>query len=131
MSHSNEGSTAGFQQDLAAVPSSLALVRHELDRLLVTQRVSPRRVADVRLAVTEACANAVMHAYGDGENGRVRVTAAIEQETLVVTVRDYGGSIAARRPPPALGMEVMQALADSVSIAAADPGMVARLVFRL
>jgi anti-sigma regulatory factor (Ser/Thr protein kinase) len=88
-------------------------------------------VADVRLAVTEACANAVMHAYRDGENGTVRVTAAIEQETLVVTVRDYGGSIAARRPPPALGMEVMQALAHSVSIEAADPGMVARLVFRL
>ncbi len=88
-------------------------------------------MADVRLAVTEACANAVVHAYGDGEKGTVRVTAAIEQETLVVTVRDYGGSIADRRPPPALGMEVMRALADSVSIEAADPGMVARLVFQL
>jgi anti-sigma regulatory factor (Ser/Thr protein kinase) len=131
MSHSNEGSTAGFQQDLAAVPSSLALVRRELDRLLARQRVSPGRVADVRLAVTEACANAVVHAYAEGEAGTVRVTAAIEREILVVIVRDYGGGIPARRPPPALGMEVMQALAHSVSIEAADPGMVARLVFRL
>ncbi|HEY2788109.1 MAG TPA: ATP-binding protein [Gaiellales bacterium] len=131
MSHSNEGSAAGFQQNLAAVPSSLALVRRELDRLLARQRVSPARVADVRLAVTEACANAVVHAYGDGETGTVRVTAEIEQETLVVTVRDYGGSIAARRPPAVLGMELMRALADGVSIEAADPGMAVRLEFRL
>ena len=131
MSHSNEGSAAGFQQDLAAVPSSLALVRRELDRLLARQRVSPSRVADVRLAVTEACANAVVHAYADGEPGTVLVAAEIEEDTLVVTVRDYGGSIAARRPPAVMGMEVMRALADIVSIEAADPGMVVRLSFRL
>jgi anti-sigma regulatory factor (Ser/Thr protein kinase) len=131
MSHSNEGSAAGFQQDLAAVPSSLALVRRELDRLLARQRVSPGRVDDVRLAVTEACANAVVHAYADGETGTVRVTATIEHETLVVTVRDYGGSIAARRPPAVLGMELMRTLADGVSIEAADPGMAVRLEFRL
>ena len=81
--------------------------------------------------MTEACANAIVHAYGDGQIGTVRVAAEIERETLVVIVRDYGGSIAARRPPAALGMEVMRALADSVSIEAADPGMVVRLVFQL
>jgi anti-sigma regulatory factor (Ser/Thr protein kinase) len=131
MSHSNEGSAAGFQQDLAAVPSSLALVRRELDRLLARQRVSPGRVADVRLAVTEACANAVVHAYAEGEAGTVRVTAAIEREILVVIVRDYGGGIPARRPPAVLGMEMMRAVADGVSIEACDPGMAVRLEFRL
>jgi anti-sigma regulatory factor (Ser/Thr protein kinase) len=77
MTSPDEASVAGFQQDLAALPSSLLGVRIELDRLLTGRSVAPARVDDIRLAVTEACANAVVHAYPEGEAGTVRVTADV------------------------------------------------------
>jgi len=131
MTSPDEASVAGFQQDIAALPSSLLGVRLELDRLLTGRSVAPARVDDIRLAVTEACANAVVHAYPEGEAGTVRVTADVTPETLVVAVRDYGSGFAVRRCTTGLGMLLMRALADSIRIDDADPGAAVQMTFQL
>jgi serine/threonine-protein kinase RsbW len=131
MTYPDDASVAGFQQDVAAVPSSLLGVRLELDRLLAGRAVAPALVDDIRLAVTEACANAVVHAYPAGEAGTVHVTADVTPETLVVAVRDYGSGFTARRGTTGLGMLLMQTLADSVSIDDADPGAAVQMTFQL
>ena len=130
MTHTDEAPLTGFQQDIAAVPSSLVGVRLELDRLLAGHLIPPARIADIRLAVTEACANAVIHAYPNGQAGTVHVTADLTQHTLVVGVRDYGSGLA-DPPSVGLGMPLMQTLADSVSIHDADPGAAVQMVFQL
>jgi anti-sigma regulatory factor (Ser/Thr protein kinase) len=131
MTYADEASVAGFRQDIAAVPSSLFGVRLALDRLLAGRSVPSARIDDIRLAVTEACANAVVHAYPAGEAGTVRVTADVTREGLVVAVRDYGSGFAARRPTTGLGMVLMRTLAESVSIDDADPGAAVQMTFQL
>jgi len=131
VTYADEASVAGFQQDIAAVPSSVLGVRLALDRLLAGRRVAPARVDDIRLAITEACANAVVHAYPEGEAGTVRVSADVTPETLVVTVRDYGPGFGARRSTIGMGMLLMRTLAESVLIDDADPGAAVQMTFQL
>jgi serine/threonine-protein kinase RsbW len=131
MSLPNSGSVTGFQQDIAADPASLATIRRELDRLLAGQLVSPRLSGDIRLAVTEACANAVIHAYPDGAAGTVLVTSSVSADALIVTVRDYGPGIPTPSSAAGSGITLMRALADTVSIGNADPGAAVRMTFRL
>jgi serine/threonine-protein kinase RsbW len=120
---------AAFQQIVAAEPPSLAIVRHELDRVLGEQSFPSSRKADVRLAVSEACANAVIHAYPDEEPGEILITAGISSDVLVVTVRDYGVGLPARRPPSGIGVTLIHALADAVAAVDADPGVTVRMEF--
>jgi serine/threonine-protein kinase RsbW len=122
---------AAFQQHVPAEPLSLVVIRRELDGLLREQPFPSDRMADVRLAVSEACANAVMHAYPDDEPGEILITADICSDALIVTVRDYGCGLPARRPPTGLGVTLIHALADAVDAVDADPGVVVRMEFRI
>ena len=58
----------------------------------------------VALAVTEATANVVVHAYRDGDVGDMRVVACAEPTRLVVVVRDYGCGMRPRHDSPGLGI---------------------------
>jgi anti-sigma regulatory factor (Ser/Thr protein kinase) len=133
MSHLEQGrwDVAAFQQIVAAEPPSLAIIRRELDRVLEEEPFPSSRIADVRLAVSEACANAVMHAYPEEEPGEILVTAGVVSDALVVTVRDYGRGLPARRPPTGIGVTLIRALADAVEAVDAEPGVAVRMEFRL
>ena len=49
-------------------------------------------IEEIKVAVSEAVSNAVVHAYAGGE-GAIRMTLAIEGNSLVVTVEDRGKGI--------------------------------------
>jgi anti-sigma regulatory factor (Ser/Thr protein kinase) len=125
----SERPPTGFQKDIAAVPSILPAIRRDLDRLLDGELVQMQRVWDIRLAVTEACANAVLHAYPAGEAGTVHVAAEVSADTLVVAVRDYGRGITDTRSGQGVGMELMRSLADTLEVHDADPGVLVRMKF--
>src|SRR6478609_3995568 len=57
--------SSGFELELAAETDNVPLVRHALRGLLEASGVAEERISDITLAVTEACANAVLHAYPD------------------------------------------------------------------
>ena len=90
----------------------------------------PECVDAVRLAVTEACANVVRHAYG-GEPGVLVVEASRDGRTLVVDVRDAGVGMAAAPVSrgQGLGLRLIAALAQHVTIADAHPGTSVRMTF--
>jgi anti-anti-sigma factor len=75
-------------------------------------------VDDVLLAVGEAAANAVEHAYPDGSAGVVEVALERGVGGVAGTVRDTG----AWRPPPddpgfrGRGLQILRALADDVDV---------------
>lgn len=77
-----------------ADPVQLIFFRFGLDRWLETLRWPERHRDDVMLAVSEACTNAVQHAYPAGDPGEVevigRLVVGLGRRHLVVSVRDWG-----------------------------------------
>jgi anti-sigma regulatory factor (Ser/Thr protein kinase) len=57
---------------------------------------------NLRLAVTEAATNAVMHAYAKAE-GELRVTAAIHDGAVMIVIRDTDPGLVDRRNSQGLG----------------------------
>jgi serine/threonine-protein kinase RsbW len=77
-------------------------------------------VADMKMAVTEACTNVVVHAY-DGEEGTLEVEMLADDTALTIVVRDWGTGIQPRpqrRDAPALGLglPLIAALSDSFEL---------------
>ncbi|HKG17527.1 MAG TPA: ATP-binding protein, partial [Solirubrobacteraceae bacterium] len=70
-------------------PENVALVRQALTGLGGALRLEGAVLADVKTAVSEACNNVVVHAYG-GEPGPMEVYVRPHGDELVVVVRDDG-----------------------------------------
>ncbi|MGN6377886.1 MAG: ATP-binding protein [Gaiellales bacterium] len=110
-------SCRGFEVRLLAVPDSVPAVRQMLRELLDKLDVSGERAEEIMLAVNEACANAVVHAY-PGMNGHIDVVAEDYEGALVVVVRDAGVGMTPRVDSPGLGvgLPMIAMIADSVQI---------------
>lgn len=124
--------SSGFELELAAETDNVPLVRHALRGLLEASGVPEERISDITLAVTEACANAVLHAYPDSR-GQFETSADLSPTgELVVMVRDYGSGMAPRVDSPGLGvgLPVMAAIADALEIDTPEgAGTVVRMTF--
>jgi serine/threonine-protein kinase RsbW len=111
---------------LPALAENVALVRHVLAGLAEALEMQPAEIADLKTVVTEACMNAVVHAYKPDEPGLLEVEAWPEGENLQVTVRDFGVGI---RPLAdvehrslRLGLPLMAALTTSFELSASPGG---------
>ena len=111
-----------LEVDLPAEPRSASRARRAvLDAL---KGVAVDRDA-VGLVVSEAVANAVVHAYRDRPRpGAVHVSACLEDGGVEVSVADDGLGLSPRSDSPGLGlgMSLISDLADRVEITPADPG---------
>lgn len=72
-----------------AKPDYLVLSRLALSGLARVYPLEPDVLADLKLAITEACGNAVRHAY-ENEDGPVTVSFMVVGESLEILVEDYG-----------------------------------------
>ncbi len=86
------------------IPSAtryLARVRRFVDQRAAAAGLSARAVDEVRLAVDEACANAIEHAYGGRETGEVEVATRLDPGRFTVIIRHRGTPFdAATYQPP-------------------------------
>lgn len=115
-------SEPGFAIDIPAEASQVVLVRHALTGLAQSIGMDEEGVADVQTVVTEACMNAVLHAYPDGA-GRISVEATAGAEELTIRVADDGGGIRPGAEDPRgegaslrLGLTLIAALSGSYEI---------------
>jgi serine/threonine-protein kinase RsbW len=106
-----------------ADPAQLSVIRRELSSWLAPLALTDDETADVVLAVDEAAANAVRHAYGPGKPGVVELTLWTEPGTLCVEVVDHGNWRPPADPRPAAdtgdsgrGIPQMTTMADAVLI---------------
>ena len=124
---------ADVQLTLPARAENVAVVRHALGGLGEALALHPQTLSDVKLAVTEACTNVVVHAYGDGE-GPMEVAASIDGDALRVTVRDDGLGIVPRADSPGLGLglPLIATLTESLELGKTpDDRTEVTMVFRL
>jgi anti-sigma regulatory factor (Ser/Thr protein kinase) len=122
-----------LDERFAAVPESIASARSRLADFAANLGASDRQVEDVRLAVSEAVTNAVLHGYR-GTPGIVRVTATADPRgTLVVTVHDAGCGAHPGPPRPGLGLGLglIADAADDMAIVPHDGGTELRMWFAL
>lgn len=113
-----------------ALAEYVDLVRLTLYGIASKLKFSFEDIEDMKVAVSEACNNVVLHAYG-GEDGKIEVQFISNADELTITVRDYGRSfsIAESKDSPSLhgktideiqsgglGLYLMQALMDRVEV---------------
>jgi anti-sigma regulatory factor (Ser/Thr protein kinase) len=112
---------------LPAVPASVSHARRAVASLLDHLDVD---LWAVRIVVSEAVANAVVHAYPDRAPGHVRLQAWLEHELLTVVVADDGVGMSSGRDSPGLGegLAIIRRLAGEVEV---HSGSGTRLVMRL
>jgi serine/threonine-protein kinase RsbW len=113
-----------FAMTLSACPENIALVRHAMAGYVADLGADERTVSDVRLAVTEACSNVVLHAYG-AERGVIELRASSFWDgDVLVRVRDHGSGMAPRaaRAGLGLGIPVIAAVSEAMDISSARGG---------
>jgi serine/threonine-protein kinase RsbW len=131
--------TAGRQVRLKipARPEYITLCRLALTGLSRLQAFSDEQLADLKLALTEACSNSVRHAYGDESGGFVEIVYELRPDRLVIEVTDEGagfdpnapGADAADLAEGGLGIAIIRAIADEVEIGTQASGSGSRLRF--
>ncbi|MEY2532431.1 MAG: serine/threonine-protein kinase RsbW, partial [bacterium] len=102
---------------LPARPENVAVARHAIGGFADVLELADQTLADVKLAVTEACTNVVVHAYPDGE-GPMGVRATVDDDVLRVVVVDEGRGILPRADSPGLGLglPLIATLAESLEL---------------
>ena len=76
--------------DIPARPEYVVLGRLALAGLLHSRGYSEDAVADLKLALTEACSNSVRHAYDDDGDGQVHMAFTMHDDRVVIEICDDG-----------------------------------------
>ena len=122
---------ADLELVLAARPENVAVVRHVIGGVGDALGMTPQAVADLRLAVSEACTNVVVHAYDDATDETLEVEATLEGQLLNVVVRDHGRGLLPRHDSPGLGLglPIAKAVSKSFEIDTTESGSEVRMAF--
>jgi integral membrane sensor domain MASE1/anti-sigma regulatory factor (Ser/Thr protein kinase) len=110
-----------------ADPGKLAGVRRRFARWLARREVVGQEAEDLVLACSEACANAIEHAYGPA-GGDIELTARIEDGEVVLVVRDFGRWRSSRSVDRGRGLLIIEACTDSHSVSRGAAGTELRMV---
>jgi serine/threonine-protein kinase RsbW len=107
-----------MELSLPAKAENIALIRHAFGALGEVLDLDEQLMSDIRLAVTEACSNVVVHAYAGRTAGPLDVCATLNDGELTVVVRDEGPGITPHPDSPGLGLglPLIASLADSVQL---------------
>jgi serine/threonine-protein kinase RsbW len=105
---------------LPARPEGVGVVRQALTGLADGLALDAAVLADAKMAVTEACTNAVVHAYDDSD-GRFDVEMFADEVQLTVIVRDAGVGIVEDEEERSsgalgLGLPLIAALSDAFQV---------------
>jgi anti-sigma regulatory factor (Ser/Thr protein kinase) len=94
-----------LRRRLPAVPSTVTALRGEVAAFVTAAGLGEPLLSGVKLAVSEAVTNAVMHAYvGAATPGEVRLLASVDGDGVHVTVSDDGCGMVPRLDSPGLGV---------------------------
>jgi serine/threonine-protein kinase RsbW len=131
-------STDRFTLVIPARPEYLLLARLALTGVARLAQADEEALADLRLAVTEAAANACRHAYPDGVGAvTIQLTLSDDQQLEVIVEDDGPGfeseSVTEWRAEElgedGMGLAIIRAIAEDVEIGTRESGSGTRLRF--
>jgi anti-sigma regulatory factor (Ser/Thr protein kinase) len=105
-------------------PANVAPLRRAVRDYARDAGMDDDRVQDLTLAVSEIVANAVVHAYRDGSEGAITLTAEPCADGMRVSIIDEGIGLSPRTDSPGAGLGLVIAgnIADRVEIDRPDEG---------
>jgi serine/threonine-protein kinase RsbW len=118
---------------MPARPEGVGVVRQALAGVADALDFDASVLADMKMAVTEACTNVVVHAYDD--EGMLEVEMLAGEDGLTIVVRDHGTGIQPRparsgAPALGLGLPLIAALSDAFELrGSAGTGTEVRMTF--
>lgn len=121
-----------FEATYPSTPSGVGAMRRDVAEFAARAGMDDERVGDIRLAVSEAATNAVVHAYREAE-GMLVVRARVAGHDLIVVVSDSGRGLAPRPDSPGLGlgMPLMATVTSSFRIESQGSGTEVHMTFAL
>jgi serine/threonine-protein kinase RsbW len=127
--------SAPLRRSLPALPESVPALRAAVADFVSAAGVGEPYVDAVKLAVSEAVTNVVMHAYVEAdEPGAVRVVTCLREGEIEVVVSDDGHGMMPRLDSPGLGVGLpfIADTADTLDIASGEGGgTVLRMSFKV
>jgi serine/threonine-protein kinase RsbW len=145
MSEQNAATAAGADESrtvrltIPAKPEYITLSRLALTGLTRVRPLPDETLADLKLALTEACSNSVRHAY-DENGGHVSISFELRSDRLIVEVADDGTGFVpdsgerqngddGELSEGGLGIAIIRSIADEVEIGGGAGGRGSRLRF--
>ena len=141
LDHSGSMSVAAGQVIRLTIPARaeyIGLTRLALTGLSRVRALSEDLLADLKLAITEACSNSVLHAY-DGGEGTVEIRYVLEGNRITIEVADDGAGFdhqprggngeTGDLAEGGLGIAIIRSIADELEIGRRETGAGSRLRF--
>jgi stage II sporulation protein AB (anti-sigma F factor) len=122
-----------LSESYPAIPSSLPVARRAVLAVADQAGATGEQLNEIRLALSEALTNAILHAYGDTP-GDVHVTAAAAGGELWVLIADDGTGLQPRSDRSGLGLGlalIAQASDELTIVKRSGGGTEVRMRFRL
>lgn len=127
MTQGNGQVVNSMRLEFLSLPENVGLARVAVAAMVAQTDITLNELEEIKVAVSEAVANAIIHGYGGEPRGWVRITVNRRQESLEIIVEDNGKGIAdiALAMQPAyssdpermgLGFAFMQSFMDEVEV---------------
>jgi serine/threonine-protein kinase RsbW len=124
--------------NIPARPEFITLSRLALAGLCRVRPFPEETLADLKLAITEACSNSVRHAYDEG-GGMIQILYRLESDRIEIEVSDDGTGFdhsGIGRPldevelsEGGLGIAIIRSVADDLELTTGEDGRGSRLRF--
>jgi anti-sigma regulatory factor (Ser/Thr protein kinase) len=122
-----------FSASVPADPKCLAALRRDMRHWLAATGMDELARGELLVALGEACANAIEHAYAFSPDRHMEVTATADEHEVRVEVRDAGRwkMPGPKRHDRGRGLAMMAALTDAVEVERMQTGTTVRLTRKL
>jgi anti-sigma regulatory factor (Ser/Thr protein kinase) len=114
---SGEDVTIAAELRIPAEPEYLSICRLALGGVAQDLDITDDTLEDMKLVLSEVCANAMQHGYPDGRHGVVTVTLSTSADRILVEVEDAGKGIG-DRPTDGVGFRLLRRLCSGYRIGA-------------
>lgn len=123
---------APLEATYPGTPAGVGAVRRDVVAFARDCGFGEAQLGDIKLAVSEAASNAVIHAYAVAA-GDIRATAALSRGVLVVVIADDGPGMVPRTDSPGLGLglPMISTVADRLEVRSPGRGCEIEMGFDL